>query len=139
MGMTHSVRDLPPERRPLFDRDLRYQSDGSAAEAYEDRNLAVQALAARWLLGGDTVGIRDRDSEWPILVAEVAIGWQLSWHIPRSDFVDLDAWPDFDKEWDGHTRDEKNETLRKKIASTLAAFRYIKPGSLKEPIGGKTQ
>lgn len=78
-------------------------------DAYRDRNLAVLALARLAIKSGHRAGLRDRDSDWPIVTIDLPTG-QVTWHIPRAEAPpDL---PDYPDEWDGHNLAQKQERVR---------------------------
>ena len=77
-------------------------------EAYLDRNLAVQVLARMAKELHYRVGIRDEDTEWPVIYIELPTG-QVSWHIPAKELVG-----DFMEtvlQWDGHDVEIKRQRL----------------------------
>ena len=77
-------------------------------EAYLDRNLAVQVLARMAKELHYRVGIKDEDTEWPIIYIELPTG-QVSWHIPAKELVG-----DFMEtvlQWDGHDVGIKRQRL----------------------------
>lgn len=81
-------------------------------DVYFDRNQAVQALARLAQKAGYVVGLRTDPDEpqWPVLTIDLPTG-QVGWHLPRAEVVG--KWPKYEKEWDGHTVEEKRERLRK--------------------------
>ena len=76
-------------------------------EAYLDRNLAVQVMARMAMQLGYSVGIRNRDDNWPILYVDLPTG-QASWHLPASELIG--DFPDYG-EWDGHDVGEKRRRM----------------------------
>lgn len=109
------------------------QSSGEN-DAYEDRNLAVLAYLKAvhdWVeevtyTGHSHIDLSDvwdsepeygwkeaddEDDDWVIVWIEDEHG-QKAWHIPRELVEDLDWLPKKHVEWDGHTREEKNDRLR---------------------------
>lgn len=109
------------------------QSSGEE-DAYEDRNLAVLAYLKAvhdWVEEVTYTGHShtdlseiwdnepeygwkeddDEDSNWVIVWIEDGHG-QRAWHVPRELVEDLNWLPKKHVEWDGHTREEKNDRLR---------------------------
>lgn len=96
-------------------------------EVYEDRNVLVLALSemvqkyrhALMASGEPAREFRacwteddgdDADAdEWAIVYVWLPTG-QASWHVPR-ELVEESTIPHMNVEWDGHTRQEKNERL----------------------------
>ena len=68
---------------------------------YEIRNRAVLTALSLALALGYKGGIRtDEDMpDYPVVLIELPTG-QVSWHLPQ-----------FDREWDGHTTEEKYERI----------------------------
>ncbi len=83
--------------------------ESTSDEAYLDRNLAVQVLAALARQLGYQTGIRNREDEWSILYIDLPTG-QVSWHIPKDEIAAY--FPDYPGEWDGHDLREKRDRLR---------------------------
>lgn len=82
-------------------------------DAYFDRNQAVLALAKLAGQLGYTVGLRsdpDEPDNWPVLMIDLPTG-QVGWHLPLHEIVG--EWPEYDKEWDGHSLEEKRERIRR--------------------------
>lgn len=79
-----------------------------AEKAYRDRNLLALAVVTMTELGGWTEDETDSD-EYVIVWTETPMG-QLSWHAPRETVEGL--LPRDDRyEYDGHTREMKNDRL----------------------------
>ena len=75
-----------------------------------DRNQAVQAMAKMALRLGMKAGLR-RDPNtpgWPVLMIDLPEG-QVGYHLPEDEVAG--DWPDYDKEWDGHSLAEKRERV----------------------------
>lgn len=85
-----------------------FESDG-LMECYTDRNLAVLALARLAVKSGYRAGVRERESDWPIITVDLPSG-QVTWHVPRRDVPD--DLPDYPAEWDGHNLREKQDRVR---------------------------
>lgn len=102
-------------------------------EAYEDRNLLALAYikqahekkslcqrATQIEFKGD-YGWKeapDEDDSWVIVWAVTQEG-QISYHVPRELIEDLEWLPEKDIDWDGHTREEKNDRLRSIIQDPI--------------------
>jgi hypothetical protein len=85
-------------------------------DAYFDRNQAVMALARLAQTLGYTVGLRTDPDEpdWPVLLIDLPAG-QVGWHLPKAELSG--DWPSYDKQWDGHSLEEKRERLKTFICS----------------------
>ena len=96
-----------------FGEDDADETDEKEIDAvYDDRNLLACALVES--VGEDVMGgwtpAPDTDSdEWAIVWLELPVG-QVSWHVPQALAERLVTRND-DYDWDGHTREEKNERL----------------------------
>ncbi|MGH8558620.1 MAG: hypothetical protein ACRESZ_14405 [Methylococcales bacterium] len=79
-------------------------------DAYFDRNQAVMALARLARSQGCEVGLRiDPDEpEWPVLMIDLPTG-QVGWHLKKQDLIGF--WPEYEKEWDGHSLQEKRDRM----------------------------
>lgn len=84
-------------------------------DAYFDRNQAVMAMARLALKQGWKVGLRidPDDPEWPVLMIDLPTG-QVGYHLPKNEIIG--EWPEYEKEWDGHSLAEKRERIRKLLA-----------------------
>lgn len=84
----------------------------SKEEAYLDRNQAVMALAKLARMQGYTIGIKEDPQApgWPVLMIDLPTG-QVGWHLPAAELVG--DWPDYPKDWDGHTLQQKRSRIRK--------------------------
>ena len=84
-------------------------------DAYFDRNQVIQALAKMALEQGMKVGLREDPSSpgWPVLTIDLPTG-QVGYHLPEDQVVG--DWPDYDKEWDGHSLAEKRERVARFLA-----------------------
>ena len=85
-------------------------------DIYHDRNLLACALVdimSEWTMGGWTPAEEDGD-EWAVVWLELPYG-QVSWHIPREMAEQLVTRND-NYEYDGHSREEKNDTLTSWVA-----------------------
>lgn len=94
----------------------KFESD-SKDEAYYDRNLAIQLAAYLAYRDGFNVGVRDRDSDWPIIQIELPTG-QITYHIPKDELLLLNerrfrepALP-----WDGHSLRVKQERIKQYLS-----------------------
>lgn len=76
---------------------------------YRDRNLLACAFAELAPMGGWTPAPDYDPEEWAIVHASTPMG-QVSWHVPREMAASL-VTRDDDYEWDGHSRDVKNDRL----------------------------
>ena len=85
-------------------------------DAYLDRNQAVMALAKLAIQQGYKVGLRKDPNEpdWPVLMIDLPTG-QVGWHIKKQDLMGL--WPDYEKEWDGHSLEEKRDRMEAFISA----------------------
>ena len=83
-------------------------------DAYFDRNQAVMALARLAMQKGYRVGLRiDPDEpDWPVLMIDLPTG-QVGWHLPKAEIIG--DWPVFDREWDGHSLEDKRKRIDKFI------------------------
>ena len=79
-------------------------------DAYFDRNQAVMALAKMAMQSGYRVGLKkDPDEpEWPVLMIDLPTG-QVGWHLPVNEV--RGDWPEYDKEWDGHSLEDKRQRI----------------------------
>jgi hypothetical protein len=79
-------------------------------DAYFDRNQAVMALARLARKQGLTVGLRidPNEPDWPVLMIDLPTG-QVGWHLKKEDLVGV--WPEYEKEWDGHSLAEKRDRM----------------------------
>lgn len=79
-------------------------------DAYFDRNQAVMALARLAQQMGYAVGLLTdiNEPDWPVMVIDLPTG-QVGWHLPKAEVKG--DWPSYQKEWDGHTVEEKRERL----------------------------
>jgi len=84
-------------------------------DAYYDRNQAVMALAKLALELGYRAGLRidPEEPDWPVLMIDLPTG-QVGYHLPKNEIIG--QWPEYKKEWDGHSLAEKRERLRKFLA-----------------------
>lgn len=59
---------------------------------------------------GYKVGLQiDPDEpDWPVLMIDLPTG-QVGYHLPKDEIVG--EWPEYDKEWDGHSLAEKRERV----------------------------
>lgn len=83
-------------------------------EVYDDRNLLACALVesvGRGTMGGWTPAPDEAGDEWAIVWAELRSG-QVSWHVERELAEKLVTRND-NYNYDGHTRKEKNDRLRR--------------------------
>lgn len=87
------------------------QSD-SKDDAYFDRNQAVQLMAKLAHKLGMKVGLRTDPKEpgWPVLMIDLPTG-QVGYHLPQEQVVC--EWPEYDREWDGHSLTEKRERIER--------------------------
>ncbi len=83
----------------------------SKEEAYQDRNLAVMALAKLAKLQGYSVGVKldPEQPDWPVIMIDLPTG-QVGWHIPVKELTG--DWAEFSDEWDGHSIQEKHKRLK---------------------------
>lgn len=79
-------------------------------DAYYDRNQAIMALAKLAIQQGYTVGVKIDPNEpnWPVLMVDLPTG-QVGWHLPKDELIG--EWPEYKKEWDGHTLNEKRKRM----------------------------
>ncbi len=79
-------------------------------DAYFDRNQAVQTMAKMAQQLGMKVGLRrDLDAPgWPVLMIDLPEG-QVGYHLPEDQVVG--DWPEYDKDWDGHSLAEKRDRV----------------------------
>ena len=84
-------------------------------DAYYDRNQTVQAMAKMAQQLGMKVGLRqDTDAPgWPVLMIDLPTG-QVGYHLPDEEVVG--DWPEYEKEWDGHSLVEKRERVARFLA-----------------------
>lgn len=84
-------------------------------DAYFERNQAVMAMAKLAMSQGYKVGLRvdPAEPDWPVLMIDLPTG-QIGYHLPKDEVVG--EWPDYEKEWDGHSLAEKRKRLKKYIA-----------------------
>lgn len=82
-----------------------------STDPYYDRNQLVIAFMLLCNKLGYNVGIKEYDSEWPIIFIDLPTG-QISYHVPK-EFVDEFSIeiPEYNYEWDGHTLEEKRLNL----------------------------
>ena len=85
-------------------------------EVYEDRNLLACALAQSTHAPSGWVPAPDTGDEWAVVFIETPMG-QLSWHVPIEMARSLAPKPMGRYEYDGHSRDEKNDRLADWAAS----------------------
>jgi hypothetical protein len=52
------------------------------------------------------------ERDWPVLMIDLPTG-QVGWHLPKEEVNG--QWPSYEKEWDGHSLEEKRERLRRFI------------------------
>lgn len=80
-------------------------------DAYFDRNQAVMALARLARKQGFKVGLHidPEEPEWPVLMIDLPTG-QVGWHLKKEDLIGL--WPEYEKEWDGHSLDVKRDRMK---------------------------
>ena len=91
------------------------QDDGgtdqkSLDQVYEDRNLLACALAQATHAPSGWKPAPDASDEWAIVYIETPVG-QVSWHVPIDMARALAPKPMGRSEYDGHSREEKNERL----------------------------
>lgn len=81
-------------------------------DSYFDRNQAVMAMARMALQLGYRVGLKQdpEEPDWPVLMIDLPTG-QVGYHLPKEEVVG--NWPEYDKEWDGHSLAEKRERIKK--------------------------
>lgn len=67
-------------------------------------------MAKLALQQGYTVGLRiDPDEpDWPVLMIDLPTG-QIGYHLPKDEIIG--EWPEYEKEWDGHSLVEKRERI----------------------------
>ncbi len=84
-------------------------------KVYFDRNQAVMAMARLALQQGYKAGLRvdSNDPDWPVLMIDLPTG-QVGYHLPKNE-VTVEDWPEYDKEWDGHSLVEKRMRMEKFI------------------------
>lgn len=87
-------------------------------DAYFDRNQAVMAFARlamekKWKTG---IRVDPEEPDWPILYVKTPQG-QVSWHLPVSE-IDLNEWPVFGEEWDGHSLEDKRQRMAQLLGQT---------------------
>ena len=82
-------------------------------EVYFDRNQLVKAFCKLYKKAGGVVGWKEdvKDIDYVILFADLPTG-QVSWHIPRNE-IDLSQWPEYQSQWDWHTKDMARVRLAK--------------------------
>ncbi len=102
----------------LDNKDKSSTQSSTLDDAYFDRNQAVMAMAKLAMLHGYTVGLHtDPDEpEWPVLMIELPEG-QIGYHLPKNEIIG--EWPVYDKEWDGHSLDEKRARIDKFIIAEV--------------------
>ena len=79
-------------------------------EAYYDRNQAALAFAKLakekgWNVG---IGVDPDEPDWPVLYVDTPEG-QVSWHLPKEEVIS--DWPKYEKEWDGHSVQQKRTRM----------------------------
>ena len=87
--------------------------------AYQERDKLVAALSKIALAFGCQAGLAKHpaeDIEWEddwrnIVFIETPLGEQMSWHIHDSELPLFEHLDSYNKEWDGHTTEEKYERL----------------------------
>ncbi len=79
-------------------------------DAYFDRNQAVMVMAKLALQQGMKVGLRidPEEPDWPVLMIDLPTG-QVGYHLPKDEVCG--EWPDYERDWDGHSLAEKRERL----------------------------
>ena len=84
---------------------------------YYERNQAVMAMAKLAMLQGYAVGIAGDPNEpdYPVLMIDLPTG-QVGWHIPQKELQG--QWPEYHKQWDGHSLQEKEYRIREFIKKT---------------------
>jgi hypothetical protein len=94
-------------------------------DAYFDRNQAVQAMAKMARQLGMKVGLQRDPNEpgWPVLTIDLPTG-QVGYHLPEDQVVG--DWPEYEKEWDGHSLAEKRDRVARFLAGEeRVAFRTL--------------
>ena len=82
-------------------------------ERFPSWSLGTRAKLA--LEQGMKVGLREDPSSpgWPVLTIDLPTG-QVGYHLPEDQVVG--DWPDYDKEWDGHSLAEKRDRVARFLA-----------------------
>lgn len=79
--------------------------------AYEERNRLVALLAGLYPSGKATTAIPGWDKEWHGCVY-IDFPWgQASWHYHESHAHLFDHLPQYGREWDGHTTEQKYQAI----------------------------
>lgn len=95
-------------------KDLKEQKD----QAYKERNILVALLAQVFPSGIKKTAIEGWNPEWHNCVyIELPDGSQCSWHYHDRDSYLFENLPPYEKEWDGHTTENKYFNIEELIAS----------------------
>lgn len=92
----------PIEARRELRRELALIERAEEAKRYDIRNRAVLIAAGLASMCGYPCGVRldATEPDWPVVYIELPNG-QVSWHLPQHD-----------REWDGHSTEEKYRRCR---------------------------
>lgn len=86
---------------------------------YTERNHLVALLSTIFPSGLAKTDIDNWDKEWHNCVY-IDFPWgQASWHFHDSEMYLFQHLPQYDKEWDGHTTEEKYKAIQKQVNTEL--------------------
>jgi hypothetical protein len=99
----------------------------SKNRAYGERNALVATLARMYPSGLQTTDIPGWHPDWHNCVYIDTPQGRMSWHYLARDAHLFAGLPRYEKEWDGHTTEEKYERLFK-LGGRLADWEKIRKG-----------
>ena len=92
------------------------------ADVSAERNdlfMLVMALAKK-LGSGYTVGVKDADTEWPILFVDDPSGEQISVHVAHNEIESVLLSHKYPYVWNGHTSADKHISIRKIVKAEFS-------------------
>jgi hypothetical protein len=103
------------------------ENEEKLQEVYRDRNTAVQLAGVLALALGFKAGVTQdhMEPDWPLIVIELPLVGQISWHMNKSDLAT--QWPAYSGSWDGHTTKLKIERALAYVTRRLLDMRGARP------------
>jgi hypothetical protein len=121
------------EKTALALRDELAKVTESKNSAYSERNALVAILARMYPSELQTTDIPGWHPDWHNCVYIDTPQGQMSWHYLLRDAPLFAGLPRYEKEWEGHTTEEKYERLAK-LGGRLAEWEKIRKGREKKQI-----